>query len=87
MIRASSVHTKLFETQLDSILLERPVESAGHATVERYIADSMESMGWTVERDEFTGMTTDGPKHFVNLIAHLHPERPRRTVLGTVERG
>ena len=62
--------------------MERPIGSEGHSQVESYLSSSLADLGWTVERDEFSTVTTDGVKSFVNIIAHLHPDRPRRAVLG-----
>ncbi len=66
----------------DSILVERPIGSQAHSDVRDLLADSLSSLGWTVELDPVATATTDGFRNFTNVIAQLHPDRPRRAVLG-----
>ena len=41
----------------------------------------MESLDWAIQYDEFINSTPKGRKKFVNVIATLNPDAPRRLVL------
>ncbi len=71
-----------FDATLQAILLERPMLSEGHSSVESYIEDSLFSLGWSIEIDAFVDSTPWGDVEFRNIMAHLNPESPRRLVLG-----
>ena len=72
-----------FELHLNSILMPRAVESSNHTIVGTYIIQQMESLGWTVETDEFSQDTVVGERSFKNIIATHNPNSPRRLVIGT----
>jgi len=70
-----------FRSQLDTILIPRPVGSANHAKVRRHIAETMKNLGWDVGIPKTSDRTPHGDKDFYNVIATLDPEAPRRMVI------
>jgi len=86
--KAEMVHfaNKLIDDQqfshaLDVILVPRPVGSALHKKVRKFIIKEMEDLQWTVETDDFTQDTVVGEKSFSSVVATLDPEAPRRMVI------
>uniref|UniRef100_A0A5S6Q069 Glutaminyl-peptide cyclotransferase n=1 Tax=Trichuris muris TaxID=70415 RepID=A0A5S6Q069_TRIMR len=66
---------------LKPILVSRPVSSDNHTRVGKYLAKTMESLGYVVEAKPFTVTTPVGMKTFTNIIATLNPTAPRRLTL------
>ncbi|XP_076464027.1 glutaminyl-peptide cyclotransferase-like [Babylonia areolata] len=64
-------------------LISRPRVSGtyGNRLARTHIKTWMESVGWTVEEDQFFAETPYGRRLFTNLIATLDPSKPRRLVL------
>lgn len=47
----------------------RPSGSTAHETMQRYIVEQAQAVGWTVEQDRFTASTPNGPIPMNNIIA------------------
>jgi hypothetical protein len=69
---------------LENILIPRAVDSEGSKIVRKFISTFLSDLGWFVELDSFAAETVDGPHNFSNIIARLHPERPRQFILGKI---
>jgi glutaminyl-peptide cyclotransferase len=70
-----------FNRILDNILIPRVVGTDNHEKVKNFIADEMEKLQWTVEKDEFRDNTPFGELIFTNVIAKLNPNAERYLVL------
>jgi hypothetical protein len=70
------------DAHLEAVLVERPVESANHAKVREHIVTTLRALKWDVEEDSFESSTPVGDVGFVNVVAVLNPEAPRRLVIG-----
>ncbi|KAK3549300.1 hypothetical protein QTP70_034508 [Hemibagrus guttatus] len=75
--------TRLWETHLRPILIERVPGTAGSKAVLQHIVSQLRSLsaGWTVEEDSFQSSTPKGPVTFSNVLAVLDPFAPRRLLL------
>ncbi|XP_034025108.1 glutaminyl-peptide cyclotransferase-like a [Thalassophryne amazonica] len=75
--------TRLWETHLRPILIERLPGTQGSFTVQQHIRSTLSSLsaGWTVDLDSFQSPTPRGQVTFTNIIAALAPSAPRRLVL------
>jgi len=49
----------------------RPVESEGLEKTRQYITNTLEELGWSVQRQAFVADTPQGKKQFVNLFARF----------------
>jgi len=70
-----------FRQILDQILIVRVPDTPGIKRVRNFIMGSMQGLGWSVTEDRFKANTPDGRKEFVNVIATLDPQAPRRLIL------
>ncbi|XP_076846477.1 glutaminyl-peptide cyclotransferase-like a [Brachyhypopomus gauderio] len=75
--------TRLWESQLRPMLVERVPGTAGSQTVRQHIIRRLHSLsaGWTVDEDTFESATPKGPVTFSNVLAVLDPSAPRRLLL------
>ncbi|KAM4628169.1 glutaminyl-peptide cyclotransferase-like a isoform 2-T2 [Polymixia lowei] len=75
--------TRLWETHLRPILIERLPGTQGSLAVRRHISSALSSLsaGWTVDLDSFLSPTPHGQVTFTNVIATLDPSAPRRLLL------
>ncbi|KAI5629663.1 glutaminyl-peptide cyclotransferase [Silurus asotus] len=75
--------TRLWETHLRPMLIERVPGTAGSKAVLQHIVSQLHSLsaGWTVEEDSFQSSTPLGPVTFSNVLAVLDPSAPRRLLL------
>ncbi|KAL0972911.1 hypothetical protein UPYG_G00196330 [Umbra pygmaea] len=75
--------TRLWETHLRPILIERVPGTPGSQMVRQHIVSTLSSLsaGWTVELDSFLSATPRGQVTFSNIIATLDPGAPRRLLL------
>uniref|UniRef100_A0A4W5NZA2 glutaminyl-peptide cyclotransferase n=1 Tax=Hucho hucho TaxID=62062 RepID=A0A4W5NZA2_9TELE len=75
--------TRLWETHLRPILIERLPGTLGSQAVRQHISSTLSSLstGWTVELDSFLSPTPRGQVTFSNIIATLDPGAPRRLLL------
>ncbi|XP_026868557.2 glutaminyl-peptide cyclotransferase-like a [Electrophorus electricus] len=75
--------TRLWESQLRPMLVERVPGTAGSQAVRRHITSQLRSLsaGWTVEEDSFESATPKGTVVFSNVLAVLDPTAPRRLLL------
>ncbi|XP_012269314.2 glutaminyl-peptide cyclotransferase [Athalia rosae] len=63
---------------LDNICIKRVVSTPGHQRVKNYIKNSMTSLGWSIETDQFFDDTPNfGKLKFENIIARLNPNATR----------
>lgn len=73
---------KVFNDTLAHILIPRVVGTDGHATVQKYIKNTMQSLKWHVETDPFKAATPNlGTLAFENIIVTLNPNAERFLVL------
>merc|ERR1719369_1158492 len=70
-----------FRSNLDAILIPRPVGSSNHDKVRQYITKTMRASGWNVEQDRFRDQTPLGQRQFTNIIATHDPRAARRLVI------
>lgn len=71
-----------FREALNKILIPRVVGTKGHKQVREYLIDSLEDLGWTIERDPFIDeVPILGVLNFENVVAMLNPEAERFLVL------
>jgi len=72
-----------FVKHLDTILIPRTVGSEGSRLVRNYIGQTMSSLGWEVEQQQFTEAAPApyGKQTFTNVMATLEPGASRRLVL------
>lgn len=75
--------SRLWETHLRPLLVERLPGSPGSSAVRQHLLSSLRSLsaGWTVEVDSFSSLTPRGRVSFSNVLAVLDPEAPRRLLL------
>lgn len=67
---------------LDNILIPRVVGSSGHATVNKYIKQTLTSLGWQIDVDRFQDKTPNmGTLTFENIIATLNPNAKKFLIL------
>lgn len=63
---------------LSKICIERVPGTINHEFVQQFIENRMQSLGWSVEKDEFFDLTpSHGNMRFVNIIARLNPNARR----------
>lgn len=70
-----------FQRFLQPLLVPRIVGTAEHQAVAWHLANTLSSLGFTVEWDRFGDSTPHGDKLFENLIATYDASAPRRLVL------
>ncbi|XP_017563530.1 glutaminyl-peptide cyclotransferase-like a [Pygocentrus nattereri] len=75
--------SRLWETCLRPMLIERVPGTAGSQTVRQHILSQLRSLsaGWLVEEDSFHSSTPKGSVTFSNVLAVLDPFAPRRLLL------
>uniref|UniRef100_A0A3P9LPU9 Glutaminyl-peptide cyclotransferase n=1 Tax=Oryzias latipes TaxID=8090 RepID=A0A3P9LPU9_ORYLA len=75
--------TRLWETHLRPILIERLPGTQGSLAVQQHITSSLSSLsaGWSVELDSFQSPTPRGQVTFTNIVATLDPVVPRKLLL------
>ncbi|XP_029964032.1 glutaminyl-peptide cyclotransferase-like a [Salarias fasciatus] len=75
--------TRLWETHLRPILIERLPGTQGSLAVQQHITSTLSSLsaGWSVDLDSFQNPTPRGQVTFTNIIATLDPSAPRRLLL------
>lgn len=67
---------------LDNILIPRVVGSVGHKKVNKYIKQTLSSLGWQVDVDQFQDKTPNmGTLTFENIIATLNPNAKKFLIL------
>ncbi|CAG0893904.1 unnamed protein product [Darwinula stevensoni] len=77
-----------FDEYLQPMLVRRVSGSAAHAAVRQHIIDSLESLGWTVETDDFVDAIPEvddemqGTLNFSNVIGTWNRDGGRNLVLG-----
>lgn len=75
-----TVH-KTFKELLQPILVPRMVDTDSHRNVREHLINTLKSLNWHVEVDEFQDETPYGTKTFRNIIATYDPSKPQRLVL------
>ncbi|XP_008307900.1 glutaminyl-peptide cyclotransferase-like a [Cynoglossus semilaevis] len=75
--------TRLWETYLRPILIERLPGTQGSLTVQQHITSSLSSLsaGWSIDLDSFQSSTPRGVVTFTNIVAVLDPSVSRRLIL------
>ncbi|XP_062242361.1 glutaminyl-peptide cyclotransferase-like a [Platichthys flesus] len=75
--------TRLWETHLRPILIERLPGTQGHLAVKQHISSTLTSLsaGWSIDLDSFQSPTPRGSVAFTNIVATLDPSAPRRLLL------
>ncbi|XP_062861201.1 glutaminyl-peptide cyclotransferase-like a [Trichomycterus rosablanca] len=75
--------TRLWETHLRPMLIERVPGTVGSKAVRQHIMSQLRSLsaGWTIEEDSFQSATPKGTVTFSNVLAVLDPSAPRRLLL------
>lgn len=75
--------TRLWETHLKPILIERLPGTQGSLAVQKHITSTLSSLsaGWDIELDSFQSPTPRGKVLFTNVIATLDPSAPRTLIL------
>lgn len=75
--------TRLWETHLRPILIERLPGSQGSLAVQQHITSVLSSLsaGWSIDLDSFRSSTPRGQVTFTNIVATLDPSAPRRLLL------
>ncbi|XP_061916217.1 glutaminyl-peptide cyclotransferase-like a [Entelurus aequoreus] len=75
--------TRLWETHLKPILIERLPGTQGSLVVQQHITSALSSLsaGWDVHLDSFQSPTPRGKVTFTNIVATLDPSAPRRLLL------
>lgn len=75
--------TRLWETHLRPILIERLPGTQGSLAVQQHISSSLSSLsaGWSVDLDSFRAPTPRGQVSFTSIVATLDPSAPRRLLL------
>ncbi|XP_061734140.1 glutaminyl-peptide cyclotransferase-like a isoform X2 [Nerophis ophidion] len=75
--------TRLWETHLKPILIERLPGTGGSLVVQQHITSALSSLsaGWDVHLDSFRSPTPRGKVTFTNIVATLDPSAPRRLLL------
>lgn len=74
-------YTKFRSDYLTHILKVRVPGTTGHHEVKKFLIDTLEFYGWTVELDEFESKTPIGRKKFTNIIGTLFPQADKRLAL------
>ncbi|VDI19654.1 glutaminyl-peptide cyclotransferase [Mytilus galloprovincialis] len=72
---------KTFKELLQPILVPRMVDTDSHRNVREHLINTLKSLNWHVEVDEFQDETPYGTKAFRNIIATYDPSKPQRLVL------
>ncbi|XP_076100392.1 glutaminyl-peptide cyclotransferase-like [Mytilus galloprovincialis] len=72
---------KTFKELLQPILVPRMVDTDSHRNVREHLINTLKSLNWHVEVDEFQDETPYGTKTFRNIIATYDPSKPQRLVL------
>ncbi|XP_076361727.1 glutaminyl-peptide cyclotransferase-like isoform X2 [Tachypleus tridentatus] len=70
-----------FNTTLDVLLIPRVPGTPGHKEVKKFIIETMKSLDWDVEEDNFIAPTPFGKKHFSNIMSTLDPGACEKLVL------
>lgn len=75
--------TRLWETHLRPILIERLPGTRGSLAVQKHITSTLSSLsaGWDIDLDSFHSSTPRGKVPFTNIVATLDPSAPRRLLL------
>ncbi|XP_054649804.1 glutaminyl-peptide cyclotransferase-like a [Dunckerocampus dactyliophorus] len=75
--------TRLWETYLKPILIERLPGTQGSLVVQQHITSTLSSLsaGWDIGLDSFQSSTPRGQVTFTNIVATLDPSAPRRLLL------
>ncbi|KAF3692733.1 Glutaminyl-peptide cyclotransferase [Channa argus] len=75
--------SRLWETHLRPILIERLPGTQGSLAVQQHITSTLSSLsaGWSIELDSFQSSTPRGHVTFTNIVATLDPSLPRRLIL------
>lgn len=75
--------TRLWETHLRPILIERLPGTKGSMAVQKHITSTLSSLsaGWDIDLNSFQSPTPRGKVPFTNIIATLDPSAPRRLIL------
>ncbi|CAG6002660.1 unnamed protein product [Menidia menidia] len=75
--------TRLWETHLRPILIERLPGTPGSLAVQQHITSTLSSLsaGWSIDLDSFQSPTPRGQVTFTNIVATLDPAVPRRLLL------
>lgn len=75
--------TRLWETHLRPILIERLPGTRGSLAVQQHITSTLSSLsaGWSIDLDSFQSPTPRGQVTFTNVVAILDPTAPRRLLL------
>ncbi|XP_068441347.1 glutaminyl-peptide cyclotransferase-like a [Clinocottus analis] len=75
--------SRLWETHLRPILIERLPGTAGSLAVQQHISSALSPLaaGWAVDLDSFQSPTPRGPVTFTNIVATLDPSAPRMLLL------
>lgn len=75
--------SRLWETHLRPILIERLPGTQGSLAVQQHITSTLSSLsaGWAVDLDSFQSSTPRGQVTFTNIVATLDPSAPRRLLL------
>uniref|UniRef100_A0A3Q3WVD5 Glutaminyl-peptide cyclotransferase n=1 Tax=Mola mola TaxID=94237 RepID=A0A3Q3WVD5_MOLML len=75
--------TRLWETYLRPILIERLPGTPGSLAVQQHIVSTLSSLsaGWGLDLDSFHSPTPRGQVKFTNIIATLDSSAPRRLLL------
>lgn len=72
---------KTFKELLQPILVPRMVDTDSHRDVREHLINTLKSLNWHVEIDEFQDETPYGMKTFRNIIATYDISKPQRLVL------
>lgn len=72
---------KTFKELLQPILVPRMVDTNSHRDVREHLMNTLKSLNWHVEVDEFQDETPYGTKTFRNIIATYDISKPQRMVL------
>uniref|UniRef100_A0A4W6CN14 Glutaminyl-peptide cyclotransferase n=1 Tax=Lates calcarifer TaxID=8187 RepID=A0A4W6CN14_LATCA len=75
--------TRLWETHLRPILIQRLPGTQGSLVVQQHITSTLSSLsaGWSIDLDSFQSPTPRGQVTFTNIVATLDPSAPRRLLL------
>ncbi|CAG2217419.1 QPCT [Mytilus edulis] len=68
---------KTFKELLQPILVPRMVDTDSHRNVREHLINTLKSLNWHVEVDEFQDETPYGTKTFRNIIATYDPSKPQ----------
>lgn len=75
--------SRLWETHLRPILIERLPGTQGSLAVQKHITSSLAALssGWSLDLDSFQSATPRGQVTFTSIVATLDPSAPRRLLL------